>query len=223
MPTPEELQKENDHLKAKLAAYHAAQKQKKWNFIKRLAGIGSWFFLGGDLKQSIKQLVVEVRAKDQTISDDTLGNVLAHGAWRLTRIGCFAILVAIIPVAIFIVQTTLLYYQNQKIDAQNIRLDQQTNLQEAERRSSLVFLFSNVMDAVDRELRDKTNPSRKLSKPLRGRIIALSRRLEPYKYLTEGDTLSAKPLSPERGQLLINLVESDLDSVTYGSCLKIQS
>ena len=116
MPTPEELQKENDHLKAKLAAYHAAQKQKKWNFIKRLAGIGSWFFLGGDLKQSIKQLVVEVRAKDQTISDDTLGNVLAHGAWRLTRIGCFAILVAIIPVAIFIVQTTLLYYQNLMIN-----------------------------------------------------------------------------------------------------------
>ena len=117
MLTPEELQKENDRLKAELATYQAAQKaqqQQKGNFIKRLGSIGSWFFLGGDLKQSIKQLVIEARDKNQTISDDTLGNVLAHGAWRLTRIGCFAVLVALIPLLILMIQTTLLYYQNNK-------------------------------------------------------------------------------------------------------------
>jgi uncharacterized protein YjbI with pentapeptide repeats len=105
--------------------------------------------------------------------------------------------------------------QNRLVTAQNKRLDQQTNLQEAERRSSLVFLFSNVMDAVDRELKERNNKQRKLSKQLIGRIIALSASLKPYKYLTEGDTLTSVLLSPERGQLLIRLVESDLDSVTY--------
>jgi uncharacterized protein YjbI with pentapeptide repeats len=105
--------------------------------------------------------------------------------------------------------------QNRLVTAQNKRLDQQTNLQEAERRSSLVFLFSNVMDAVDRELKERNNKQRKLSKQLIGRIIALSASLKPYKYLTEGDTLTSVLLSPERGQLLISLVESDLDSVTY--------
>jgi len=113
------------------------------------------------------------------------------------------------------IQNKLVQQQNIKIEHQNKRLDQQTNLQEAERRSSLVFLFSNIMDAIDSELKDSLNKKDTLSKQLIGRIIALSTRLSPYRYLTEGDTLISHPLSPERGQLLVNLVESDLDSNTY--------
>ena len=234
MPTPEQLQEENERLRAELTSYKEAEqinKDKKGQFIKWLNNISSWFFLGSDLKQSIKKLVIEVRDKDKKLSNDTLGDVLAHGVWRFTRIGCFTIALALVPVSILITQTVLFYYQNQKIDiqnnlvekqnekidAQNIRLDQQTNLQEAERRSSLVFLFSNIMDAIDRELKNSKNKQRNLTSPLTGRIIALSTRLKSYKYLTQGDTLTTIPLSPERGQLLINLVESHLDSITYNN------
>lgn len=116
-------------------------------------------------------------------------------------------------------QDSLLGNQNQLLIAQNKRLDQQTNLQEAERRSSLVFLFSNIMDAVDRELKDSKNKKRILSKQLIGRIIALSASLKPYKYLTKGDTLTSKLLSPERGQLLISLINSDISDITESSIL----
>jgi hypothetical protein len=225
MLTPEQLREENERLKAENEAYKVAEKahKQKWGRRKkRLSSFVSSFFLGSGLKKSIRRLVVEIRDKDRQVSDDALGDALAHGLWRFTRIGCFAIFVAVIPLALLGVQTTLLYFQNQKIDiqnelvtAQNIRLDQQTNLQEAGRRSSLVFLFSNIMDAIDRELKDSNDKQRKLSKQLIGRIIALSASLRPYRYLTEGDTLTSRLLSPERGQLLISLAESDLASVTY--------
>lgn len=118
-------------------------------------------------------------------------------------------------------QDSLLGNQNQLLFAQNKRLDQQTYLQEAERRSSLVFLFSNIMDAIDEELKEdyhKDN-TRNLSPQLIGRIIALSSRLRAYRYL-DGDTLIKKALSPERGQLLVSLAESQLDSITYNTIFK---
>jgi len=114
-----------------------------------------------------------------------------------------------------IVQMRVKMNQNEKIDKQNIRLDQQTYLQEAERRSSLVFLFSNIMDAVDKELKEDYGKDsiRNLSPQLIGRITGLSTRLKPYRYLN-GDSLTAKPLSPERGQLLVSLLGSQLDTMT---------
>jgi hypothetical protein len=45
--------------------------------------------------------------------------------------------------------TITLLNQNEKIDIQNEKIQVQISLQEAERRSSLVFLFSNIMDAID--------------------------------------------------------------------------
>lgn len=111
--------------------------------------------------------------------------------------------------------TIVLMNQNEKIDKQNIRLEQQTYLQEAERRSSLVFLFSNIMDAVDKELKEDIGKKgvRDLSPQLIGRITGLSTRLKPYRYL-DGDELTTKPLSPERGQLFISLLGSQLDTNT---------
>jgi len=55
---------------------------------------------------------------------------------------------------------------------------------------------------------------RDLTPQLIGRISALSHRLNPYYYL-EGDSLVDVALSPERGQLLVTLIESKLDSTTY--------
>jgi len=72
--------------------------------------------------------------------------------------------------------------------------------------------MSNIMDKLDLELR--SNPQRRLSDPLIGRIVSLSQSMRPYRYL-ENDSLTPRQLSPERGQLLFMLVNSDLDQGTY--------
>ncbi|MEL7004963.1 MAG: hypothetical protein AAFN93_19815, partial [Bacteroidota bacterium] len=51
----------------------------------------------------------------------------------------------------------LLKDQNIKIEQQNKLFVQQNQLVEADRRSSLVFLFNNIMDAIDNEFK---NPPR---------------------------------------------------------------
>lgn len=109
-------------------------------------------------------------------------------------------------------QNKLLTQQNQLLNQQNIRLDQQTYLQEADRRSSLIFLMGNIFDAVDEELKADAGIRgvRDISPQLTGRIIALSNSLRPYRYLGN-DSLVWRELSPERGYLLMALVNSEID------------
>lgn len=127
-----------------------------------------------------------------------------------------SLLISIISIFIAIKTLGLLNDQNGLIKSQN-------QLIEAQRKSSLVFLFNNIMDAIDFELKTSVqnqisaikNPEikRVLSKQLTGRIIALSRRLEPYKvYNYSNDSVESSLISPERGQLLVNLLESEIDS-----------
>ena len=110
-------------------------------------------------------------------------------------------------------QNKLLVQQNQLLQSQNYRLDQQTYLQEADRRSSLIFLMGNLLDAMDQELKsDVGQPGvRDLSPQIIGRVVALSKSLRPYRYL-QGDSLVAHEISPERGQLLISIVNSQIDN-----------
>lgn len=124
-------------------------------------------------------------------------------------------------------QNELLLSQNDKLDTQNLRLNLQNNLIEADRRSSLVFLMSNVLDRVDAEIAlqrqsrvEKSDTVRyRLSKPLISRIVALSRAFRPYR-MFQGDTLSEKLVSPERGQLFVSLMENNLDSFTQNTIVR---
>lgn len=167
------------------------------------------FFIGSDLSNSIEKFLDSLPNPNNAEK----ANLLAHLIYRFTRIGIFTLLIASIPIA-------LLYKQNNLLEYQNQRLTQQTYLQEADRRSSLVFLFSNIMDAVNKELTEdySLNEKRDLSPQLIGRIIALSTRLKPYYYL-EKDDLIENELSPERGQLLISLVEANLDATTLNQIM----
>ncbi|MDX1911741.1 MAG: pentapeptide repeat-containing protein [Saprospiraceae bacterium] len=110
-------------------------------------------------------------------------------------------------------QNKLLTQQNLLLQNQNYRLDQQTYLQEADRRSSLIFLMGNLLDAMDKELKaDIGQPGvRDLSPQIIGRVVALSKSLRPYRYL-ESDSLVTRELSPERGQLLLSIVNSQIDN-----------
>lgn len=108
----------------------------------------------------------------------------------------------IIPICLTVLQTWYIYTQNR-------RIDQQTYLQEADRRASMAASIDEVLNKVDEELKDAKNKTRDLSPLLISRIIALSQSLKPYKYL-EGDNLSDKLISIERGQLLKSLIVCNL-------------
>lgn len=110
-------------------------------------------------------------------------------------------------------QNKLLVQQNELLRHQSTRLDQQTYLQEADRRSSLIFLMGNMLDAMDKELKDDLGlPGvRDLSPQMIGRVVALSNSLRPYRFL-DSDSLVGRELSPERGQLLIALINSQIDN-----------
>lgn len=187
---------------------------------------GKEVLLGHRLHSSINKLFSEI--EERKISKDTLSDVSKHVLWRLTRIGFFAVIAALIPVTFVALQSYLLSNQNQLLLKQNDRIDLQNNLLEADRRSSLVFLMSNVLDRADVEISRQRETMRKggenvsdsvkysLSKPLTNRIVALSRAFRPYRML-QGDSLSRKIVSPERGQLFIALMDSGLDSLTQST------
>ena len=158
----EELLRENEQLRKRLDSYEASKKAK-WSFRWWVSKRAVEFFVGFGLKMSMVKLYNELPDK---VQKETLADVSTHIIWRLTRIGVFAILAALIPISILVTQTVILYRQNLLIDKQNTRLDQQTNLAEATRRGSLVFLMSNILDKMDEELKDPENKEKKLSKEL---------------------------------------------------------
>ena len=212
----QQLKVENEKLKAQLAAYEQSKEQAGLLrfFVAKKAG--GFFLLGPRLKESLTKML------EGDLSKDNVAEVLIATLYRFTRIGLFAFLVALLPIGILTVQTVLLSRQNElfqlqnnKIDKQNVRLDQQTNLLEADRRSALVLESGNVMGLIGQELNDKENTEDSLSQALIARIIALSQTLKPYKYLNTDSTLTERKVSPERGYLLIGLVESKVALSSY--------
>ncbi len=187
--------------------------------------MGREFFIGNDLIQALENFLKDM----PNPKSETTANLVGHIIYRFTRLGLIGLVIAIIPAWLLYQQNQLFGYQNALVNTQNYRMDLQNNLMEAERRSSLIFLMSNILDKVDEEIREqkKSLPKDKfgnvpdsikfrLSKPLISRVVALSRAFRPYKLL-EGDTLSANFISPERGQLFVALMENNLDSLTQNT------
>lgn len=175
------------------------------------------FFLGPTLNHAIEQTLNQFPKP----SKKTLADLSAAVFKRLTLPFTVGLLVAMLPIILIINQNRILNAQNEKINIQN-------NLLEAERRSSLVFLMSNILDKVVEEIREQKQQTKEqfgavpdsisyqLSEPLIGRIVALSRAFRPYQPL-QADLISDKLVSPERGQLFIALMYSNLDSNTQRS------
>jgi len=106
--------------------------------------------------------------------------------------------------------------QNRIIREQNIKIEKQVYLQEASRRNNLVLLMDNILEKIYDEINEGNGT---LSKPLIGRISALSQGFQPY-YFLEDSTLTDRPYSPERGQLLLALVNSGIDTTTLKKIYK---
>lgn len=205
-----ELETENRRLRERLEhleAYVTSKRAVRYRVFRAFAGT----FAGKPLYESVTQLVKDLSEK--RVVPETIRDVAYATLRRLTRVGTITLLIAVAPLSLAVIQTYYLKKQNEKFDLQNKRIEQQTYLQEAERRSSLVFLIDNTLDRMDDELR-RDPVGRMLSPQLVGRIVALSKALKPYRYL-EGDTITSRQTSPERGQLLLSLVASKLNRNTY--------
>lgn len=195
----EELEKENLKLKERLEKLENQKRfnKKKWQFF---ANFTATFIAGKNLKTSIYNSIQEFN-EQKRISLQTTSDLIASIIKRITRIGVVAILFALLP-------TTLMIYQNHLLKTQNKKIQEQTYLAEASRRSAQMFIMGDVLSDINSEL--KVSASKKLSNTLVGRIIGLSRAMKPYRYLVN-DKLVDEPISPERGQLLITLFKSDIN------------
>ena len=180
---------------------------------------GATMLVGSDLISAFKLFLDEL----PTPSKATTANLSGHLVYRFTRLGVIGLLLALIPVTLLWQQNQLLGVQNAKLEdqtklfeKQNDKIDAQIQLEESNRRGALIVMMSNIMDKVDDELkeREKLDSSRALSQQLIGRIAAISQSFRPYRFWQDS-VLIEKPFSPERGQLLLALVNSDLSPNTY--------
>lgn len=214
--TPEEferLQAENQALKSKLEKQkQSKQKRRKlgWTFLKQSSG----FILGAKLKKSIERFLEEL-SEQQRVSRETISDLLSAIIIRLTRVGFLLVITTLLPSILLIFQTYYLSQQNKLITGQsemfkqqNNRLDQQTYLQEAERRGQTLLLMDSMLKEINDDVR--SNSQNSIDDGTAGRLISLSKMLKPYKYL-ENDSLIERVISPERGYLLVSLLETGIN------------
>ena len=187
----------------------------------------------------IDKLMLEADEKDK---EKVKGLVVRLGNWfvwgRLRNwwwnwiLGIFVSLGGLMGTILLMNQNELLQSQNdlvanqtELLRKQNKLIENQMSLEEASRRGSLVVLMSNIFDKVDDEIAlqraemikkgKRVNDDTKftISRSLIGQIAALSQAFKPYRFL-DGDTLIGRPLSPERGQLLVTITRLPLDTLT---------
>ncbi|WP_025741202.1 pentapeptide repeat-containing protein [Aquimarina pacifica] len=207
----ERLKTENKLLQDKLDKINkVSQKKKKfrWWLLKKTGTP----ILGNKLKRSINTAINEYK-EYRTVSTDTVSDVSSSIIWRITRVGLFAFLFAVVPSLVLLFQTKLIMNQNDLITSQN-------NLVEADRRSSLVFVMGDVLADLNEELKYKGSSTRNISNTLEARIIGLCMAMKPYKYMENGKLIE-KPISSERGQLLFTLLKSDLASESSQDILNL--
>lgn len=108
-------------------------------------------------------------------------------------------------IGITIVGLLTLFFANKANDL----LQKQNYLVESARRNTLVIEFSEVMNQLQKEYNSIDTTSGELSDLLLARIKSLSNSYKPYKYLDMNGELVESPISPERGQLLLTLLDAD--------------
>ena len=208
-----QLEAENQKLKEQLDRQENKKKNRRklgWNFLKRSSGM----ILGAQLKKSIEKFLDEI-AEQQRVSRETLSDLLSSIIIRLTRVGFLLILTAVLPSILLIFQTyylgkqnTLITGQSEMFKQQNKRLDQQTYLQEAERRGQTLLIMDNMLKEISTDV--SRSSANAIDDATAGRLISLSKMLKPYKYL-ENESLIARVTSPERGYLLVSLLETGIN------------
>jgi uncharacterized protein YjbI with pentapeptide repeats len=151
-----------------------------------------------------------VRLISKTPTTQTLNNAIRIYAVIWILVSAFIVFGGLIS-------SFLIYKQNELFETrtqdQNKRIQEQSELIESVRRSSLAILMNDILDKVDNDL--KNNPGGRLSdKTIASIVAAFNYTFTPYRYW-EGDSLSDKKLSPEKGQLLLALCTKNIDSSSF--------
>lgn len=189
----------------------------------------------GDLSEKISGILLEwstVREKGLAALDESKKREIKSNFQSLTQflVSVLATIRAfgfVFGAATISVSAAILVATLMQVD----RLDSQNQLSEASRRSALINELTAILNEIDEEIDfagttdrelEETNDRKAgqgadfvpagfvLSDRLIWRITALSRSLQPYKFL-ENERLSAKAYSPERAQLLVALVASGVE------------
>jgi hypothetical protein len=207
-----ELEQRNSSLQKELDKRKQLDKEATKTKIWLLKKIGI-FFIGVGLKDSISNFLNEF-SKNGKVSKDTISDLITSLIKRFTRIGVFTFLIAITPIVILIIQTTILNNQNELFEKQNVKIEQQNYLMEAARRSSQVFIMGDVAKEISEEIKNIPDSNRELSQVLQSRIISLTLGMRPYRYI-DYDGVIQSPISPERGQLFILLMQLSLSDYQF--------
>lgn len=126
-------------------------------------------------------------------------------------------IIALASLFILYWQTDVLIDQNKLLQKQNQKIDNQTYLIEAQRRSSLQFEISEILNRIDDELQ-KEKVNRRLSSQLKSRIIAATVSMKPYRSY-ENDRLS-RPYSYEKGQFFAAIMNSGISNSDLSDILE---
>ena len=94
---------------------------------------------------------------------------------------------------------------NHQIDLQSEEISRQSALLDSLRGSNSGKTLNSLIISIDQHIKDAGDST--LNAQVIQRIAAFSRSLTPY-YFDGGDSLSSSPVSPERGQLFISLMEN---------------
>jgi len=192
------LEEENLRLKQELDKRYS-NSEKKSKLKRGVVRFVGQTFAGRKLKKSIYK-VFDQYHQEQFVTREAISDLLASLVYRFTRIGLFTLIFALLPFILLIQQNLLLRQQNRKIQDQNF-------LAEASRRSTQMFIMGDVLSDINQERRYSSS----LTSTLTGRIASLSIAMKPYFYFENGKLIDS-PMSPERGQLLLTICKSDLDS-----------
>ncbi len=143
--------------------------------------------------------------------DDGEGAAGPAKAYRLVTL-LVALFIILAGIAIAFFSNNYNQQLANKIQQQDVTIAEQNKIIASVKQSNLVFQTSSLMADIKRELQGKQ--SNKLSDEMLLRIVSLSKAFQPYR-ASEGDSLSDKSLSPERGQLLLALTTVVRDSAIF--------
>ena len=125
--------------------------------------------------------------------------------------------VAVLILAGGLLVSFLIYKENKTIESttqkQNKKIREQSELFASSRKSSMTILLNDILDKMSNDL--KNNGNGKLSdKTIANIVQAFNYSFTPYRYW-QGDSLSKKKLSPEKGQLILALCRMNIDSISF--------
>lgn len=143
----EKISTENELLRQKISRIESKDKvlaQAGFYLAKNAGEI----FIGKKLKSAVLGVLTELDQK-KSPSKESLSELIACAFWRITRVGIFAIIFAVIPSLVLIMQTFLLKQQNDTINNQYKLIEEQGELMKNQTEASEVEVISNILQFLD--------------------------------------------------------------------------